>query len=58
MPPPPQRVVPETHYVTVEGNEFAKAHQWAAQQVARKYPGTTEVLSTLDALIKQQLNAR
>jgi hypothetical protein len=54
-PPPPQRTVPETHYVPVEKDSFAKAHQWASEHVARKYPGATEVLQTQDSLIKQYL---
>jgi hypothetical protein len=56
-PPPPQRTVPETHYVSVEKDSFAKAHQWASEQVARKYPGATEILQALDSLIKQHLSA-
>ncbi|MGD9635200.1 MAG: serine protease [Pirellulales bacterium] len=54
-PPPPQQTVPESHYIPVERDSFARAHQWAREQVARKYPGATEVLSTLESLIKQQL---
>ncbi len=54
-PPPPQQTVPESHYVPVDRDEFARAHQWAREQVARKYPGATEILSTLESLIKQQL---
>jgi hypothetical protein len=54
-PPPPQRSVPETHYVPIEKDSFAKAHQWASEHVARKYPGATEVLQTQDSLIKQFL---
>lgn len=54
-PPPPQRTVPESHYVPVQRDDFARAHQWAREQVARKYPGATEVLTTLESLIKQQL---
>jgi hypothetical protein len=56
-PPPPQRSVPETHYVPVEKDSFAKAHQWASEHVARKYPGATEVLQAQDSLIKQFLSA-
>jgi hypothetical protein len=56
-PPQPQRTVPETHYVSIETDSFAKAHQWASEQVARKYPGATEVLQTQDSLIKQYLSA-
>jgi hypothetical protein len=57
-PPPPQRTVPETHYVPVEQDSFAKAHQWASEHVARKYPGATEVLQTQDSLIKQYLASK
>jgi hypothetical protein len=57
-PPPPQRTIPETHYVSVEKDSFAKAHQWACEQVARKYPGATEILQAQDSLIKQYLAAR
>lgn len=56
-PAPPQRTVAETHYVSVEKDSFAKAHQWACEQVARKYPGATEILQAQDSLIKQHLAA-
>jgi hypothetical protein len=56
-PPPPQRTVPETHYVPVEKDSFARAHQWASEQVARKYPGATEVLQAQESLIRQHLAA-
>lgn len=56
-PPPPQRVVPQTHYVPYENDQFARAYQWASEQVARKFPGSVEVLAALDSLIKQQINA-
>ncbi len=52
-PIPPQRTVPETHYVPIEKDSFAKAHQWASEHVARKYPGATEILQAQDSLIKQ-----
>lgn len=57
-PPPPQRTVPETHYVPVEKDSFAKAHQWASEHVVRKYPGATEVLQAQESLIKQFLVAK
>lgn len=57
-PPPAQRTVPETHYVPVETDTFAKAHQWASEHVARKYPGATEILQAQDSLIKQFLAAK
>ncbi|QDU86954.1 hypothetical protein Pla175_03080 [Pirellulimonas nuda] len=55
-PPPPQRTTHETHYVPIERDAFARAHQWASEQVARKFPGAVDVLTTLDSLIKQQMN--
>jgi hypothetical protein len=56
-PIPPQRTVPETHYVPIEKDSFAKAHQWASEHVARKYPGAAEILQAQDSLIKQHLSA-
>jgi hypothetical protein len=56
-PIPPQRTVPETRYVPIERDSFAKAHQWASEHVARKYPGAAENLQALDSLIKQHLSA-
>ncbi|MEO0532218.1 MAG: serine protease [Planctomycetota bacterium] len=55
-PPPPQRVVSETHYVPYQRDDFARAHQWASEQLVRKFPGSVEMLASLDSLIKQQLN--
>jgi hypothetical protein len=57
-PPPPQRAVPETHYVSYESDSFSKAHQWACEQVARKYPGAAEILQAQESLIKQCLAGR
>jgi hypothetical protein len=57
-PPPPQRAVPETHYVSYEVDAFAKAHQWASEQVVRKYPGAAEIMQAQDSLIKQHLASR
>jgi hypothetical protein len=57
-PIPPQRTVPETHYVPIEKDSFAKAHQWASEHVARKYPGAAEILQALESLIKQYLAAK
>jgi hypothetical protein len=54
-PPPAQRTVTETHFVPYEKDSFAKAHQWASEQVARKYPGATEVLQAQESLIKQHM---
>jgi hypothetical protein len=57
-PIPPQRTVPETHYVPIEKDSYAKAHQWAREHVARKYPGAAEILQALESLIKQYLAAK
>jgi hypothetical protein len=54
-PIPPQRTVPETHYVPIEKDSFSKAHQWASEHVARKYPGAAEILQAQDSLIKQYI---
>jgi hypothetical protein len=56
-PPIVEHAPPVTHYVSVENNRFAQAYQWAAEQVARK-TNSTEQLSLLDSLIKQQLAGR
>lgn len=55
--PVPPRVVPETHYVEIPDNHFARAHQWASEQIMRKWPGATEVVAAQDSLIKQHLAA-
>jgi len=57
-PIPPQRTMPETHYVPIEKDSYAKAHQWAREHVARKYPGAAEMLQALESLIKQYLAGR
>lgn len=57
-PPLPQQTVPQTHYVPYERDGFARAYQWGSEQVARKFPGAVEVLTSLDSLIKQQINAQ
>jgi hypothetical protein len=57
-PPPPQQVVPETHYVSYQRDDYARAHQWASEQLARKFPGSVELLTSLDSLIRQQLNGK
>lgn len=56
-PPAPQQMVIENHYVPYEQDSFAKAHAWASEQLVRKSPAAVEMLSTLDSLIRQQLNA-
>ncbi|TWT91010.1 hypothetical protein Mal64_14090 [Pseudobythopirellula maris] len=49
--------MPESHYVPFERDDYARAHQWAREQVARKFPGSVEVLMNLESLIKQKLSA-
>jgi hypothetical protein len=56
-PPLPQHSVTETHYVPYELDSFARAHQWASEQIARKYPGAAEILQAQGSLIKQHMSA-
>ncbi len=56
--PLPGRVDRETHYVPYETDNFARAHQWASEQVARKFPNGPEIMSCHASLINQQLNAQ
>jgi hypothetical protein len=53
----PPRIVTETHTVEVPDNHFAHAHQWASEQIMRKWPGATEVVAAQESLIKQHLAA-
>lgn len=57
-PPLPQATIHQNHYVPYAVDDFAKAHQWASEQLARKYPRSTELLMSLDSLIRQQLNGK
>ncbi len=52
-PPSPQRIHTETHFVNVERDTHEQAHAWAKEQLARRYPGATPTLETLDSLIAQ-----
>ncbi|MGL4513810.1 MAG: hypothetical protein ACRCT8_12025 [Lacipirellulaceae bacterium] len=56
-PPPPQQTVHRNHYVPVESDRFAAAYQWAAEEIARKYPRSVDTLTALDGLTRQKLNA-
>lgn len=54
-PPPPQRIITETQFAAYEKDTYAQAHAWAQQQLARKYPGSVDLLETEKQLIKQYL---
>ena len=54
-PPPPQVEIPTNHYVPYEKDTYAKAHQWASEQLVKKYPGASEEMATLESLIQQYL---
>lgn len=56
-PPPPQRTVYTNHYVPIDQDKYREAHQWASEQLARRYPGSIEHLHTLESLIQQRLAA-
>ncbi len=55
--PPRNTTVVEQHYVPYQRDDFAKAHAWACEQLVRKSPELVESLTSLDSLIRQQLNA-
>jgi hypothetical protein len=55
-PPPPQVTATERHYVPYENDNFRRAHDWAAEQIVRKYPGATDYVAAMDSLIQQQLS--
>lgn len=55
--PPHNTTVVEQHYVPYQRDDFAKAHAWACEQLVRKSPELVESLTSLDSLIRQQLNA-
>lgn len=57
-PPPPQVTATERHYVPFETDAFRRAHDWACEQVVRKFPGATDIMANLDSLIAQQLAAQ
>jgi hypothetical protein len=52
-PPPPTRVEQTTHYVPIERETHREAWQWAADQYARKYPGSEGLIQALNHLIGQ-----
>jgi len=52
-PPPPARVEQTTHYVPIERETHREAWQWAADQYARKYPGSEGLIQALNHLIGQ-----
>ena len=54
-PPLPPVVDTERHYVPYETDNYRRAHGWAAEQIARKFPGAGDLLTTMDSLIKQFL---
>ena len=54
-PPPPQQTTTERHYVPFEVDNFRKAHGWACEQLARKYPGVADYLTHLESLTNQYL---
>ena len=57
-PPPPTRVQQTTHYVPIEKDTHQEAWQWAADQYARKYPGSEGLIQTLNHLIGQYTSGK
>jgi hypothetical protein len=52
-PPTSTRVEQTTHYVPIERETHREAWQWAADQYARKYPGSEGLIQALNHLIGQ-----
>lgn len=52
-PPLPQRERIDTQFVNVESDKYRKAHEQARQQIARKYPGSQEILEAELSLTRQ-----
>lgn len=52
-PPQPAKVVTTSHYVPIENQSHREAWQWAADQYARKYPGSEGLIQALNHLIGQ-----
>ena len=52
-PPQPAKVVTTSHYVPVERETHREAWQWAADNYARKYPGSDGLIQTLNSMISQ-----
>jgi hypothetical protein len=52
-PPPPAKVVQTSHYVPIENQSHREAWQWAADNYARKYPGSEGLIQTLNSMISQ-----
>jgi hypothetical protein len=48
----------ETHSVDVERDTYQRAHQWARQQMMRKFPGSVDLLETEQALIDQVVSGQ
>lgn len=57
-PPPPQAIIPETRFVSVERDTFAEAYDWAKSDFVRSYPGAATTFQTLDNKIQQYLAAK
>lgn len=57
-PPTPTRVQQTTRYVPIEKDTHQEAWQWAADQYARKYPGSEGLIQTLNHLIGQYTSGK
>lgn len=56
-PPLPQQVASETRFAPYQVDDYSQAHAWAREQMARKYPGSTDLLEAEQAMIRQYLGA-
>lgn len=54
-PTPPARHRVDTHFVNVESDNYQRAHEQARAEVARRYPGSQEILEAELSLTRQFL---
>lgn len=52
-PPTPQTHRIDSQFVNVESDHYRRAHEMARQQLARKYPGSQDILEAEQSLIHQ-----
>jgi hypothetical protein len=56
-PTPRPAVLRHNEYVTVEGDLYARATQWASAQIVKKYPGAEETMLAHQSLVEQYIAA-
>ena len=54
-PPLPGKTIATNHYVPYEVDGVSAAHEWANEQLARKYPGSISMIEAHKSLVNQYL---